>query len=63
MSIERLPDDPGLSVRADGPDHVQITVGDDWMRVSKFNARRVLAALSLLLDLPLTKAAAKSSKL
>jgi hypothetical protein len=63
VSVERLPDDPGICVREEGPDHVEVTVGDDWVIMSRYNARRVLGALSIILELPLTKAAAKSIKM
>jgi hypothetical protein len=63
MHKNRLPGDPSYSVKLDDPAHVTVQVGGEAITMSVFNARRVLGSLSLILELPLTKAAAKQIKM
>lgn len=61
--VERLPDDGPMSVSRVGEDRIRIEVdGQAYASISEFNARRILASLSIVLGLPLTKAAQKEIK-
>ena len=62
----RKPCDGPISVRREGEDillcaeHNKVS---QTIVVSEWNARRILVAMSLILELPLTKQAAKSVKI
>jgi hypothetical protein len=60
---KRMNTDGPINVRWEG-DELLVTETHNGetgtIRLSAFNARRVLAAMSMLLDLPLSKSAAKS---
>lgn len=65
-TIERAPTDGPISVQWVG-DELCISETHDGkeshIKLSPFNARRILGAMGMLLDLPLSKAAVKSIKM
>jgi hypothetical protein len=66
MERLRLPDDGQMEVLRDDPDHliVRVETGGvmQHIRMSNFNAARVLASLSIFLELPLSVKAQKEIK-
>jgi hypothetical protein len=64
VSAERQPDDGPWCVTRVAEGRVRIEVdGYTYASISDFNARRILAGLSMVLGLPLSKAAQREIKL